>query len=116
MSVARPVWSGLLVASAALAGAVEVAGGQSPLRVAVVLWFVLFCPGMAVVRLLGLHDAAVELALAVAVSVALAVAAGGIALYSGLWSPRATLAILILITIGGAAAPLVRSLPGRSRP
>jgi hypothetical protein len=113
MTTLRARWTEILVASAVLAGAVEAAGLQSPLRVAAILWFVLVCPGMAFVRLLDLEDAAAEIALAVALSIALATAVGGAALYSGLWAPGATLAILIAITIAAAVAPIARSRPWR---
>ena len=113
MSAVRARWTGILVASAVLAGALEVAGLHSPLRLAVILWFVLVCPGMAFVRLLDLDDAAAEIALAVALSIALAMAVGGAALYSGLWAPGATLAILIAITIAAAVAPVARARPWR---
>ena len=116
MSVRRPGWREVLVASALLAGAVQLTAGHSPLRLAVILWFVLVCPGMAVVRLLRVEDVVTELALAVALSLALAMAAGGVALYSGLWSPGATLAILIAFTVGVAVAPLVRGRASRSAP
>ena len=113
MSAVRGRWTTILVASAVLAGVVDVAELHSPLRVVVILWFVLVCPGMAFVRLLDLDDAAAELALAVALSIALAMAAGGAALYSGLWAPGATLAILIAITIAAAVAPIARARPWR---
>jgi len=116
MSRRRPGWAEVLVASALLAGAVQLAAPQSPVRIAVVLWFVLVCPGMALVRRLALHDAATELALAVALSIALAMAVGGVALYSGLWAPGATLGILIVLTVGATVAPVARVRTGRGRP
>jgi hypothetical protein len=115
MSAIRARWTWILVASAVLAGALALAGMHSPLRVAVVLWFVLVCPGMAFVRLLDLEDAAAELALAVALSIALATAVGGVALYGGLWAPGASLAVLVAITIAAALAPVARTRPW-SRP
>jgi uncharacterized membrane protein len=113
VSAVRSRWAHIALASAALAGTLEVTGVHSPLRPAVMVWFVLVCPGVAIVRLLRLEDAVAELALAVALSIALAMAVGGIALYSGLWAPGATLAILIAITIGAAAAPLARARRGQ---
>jgi hypothetical protein len=103
MSVPRDRWAVIAVTSAVLAGALEVAGVHSPLRVAVMLWFVLACPGMAIVRLLRMADVAAAVTLAVAVSITLATAVAALGLYSGLWAPGATLAVLIAITIGAAA-------------
>ena len=108
MIVPRSGWAVIVVVSAALAGALEVSAVDSPLRVAVMLWFVLICPGMAIVRRLRLGDAVTELALAVGLSVALAVLVASIGLYSGLWAPGATLAVLIAITLVAAALPARR--------
>jgi uncharacterized membrane protein len=105
MSPLRTRWHTVSTASALLAGAFAVANVHSALRVAVMLWFVLVCPGIAIVRRLGVTDGAAELALAVGLSVALAAAVAAIGLYTGLWAPGATLAILIAITIGAGAAP-----------
>jgi hypothetical protein len=112
VSAVRSRWADIALASAVLAGVFQVVGAHSPVRVAVILWFVLVCPGLAVVRLLRLSDPVAELSLAVAVSIALAVGVAGIGLYSGLWSPGATLAVLIAITIGAVAAPLAGRRPG----
>jgi hypothetical protein len=111
MSRIRAWWGPVAIASAILAGVLAASGTHSPVRVAVTLWFLLVCPGMALVRLLALDDAAAELALAVALSIALAVGAGGVLLYSGRWSPGTTLGILIAITVTAAAAPLARARP-----
>jgi uncharacterized membrane protein len=112
--IARRAWWGpLAVASALSAGALDAADVHSAVRVAVAVWFVLVCPGIAVVRLLRLDDAAAELALGVAVSIALAVAVGATTLYAGHWSPGVTLAVLVAITVAAAGAPLARARPWR---
>ena len=117
MSAVRSWWGPVAIASAILAGALDASGTHSPVRLAVTLWFLLVCPGMALVRLLRLDDAAAELAIAVAVSLALAVGAASILLYSGRWSPDTTLGILIAITVVAAVAPLARARPlPRTRP
>src|SRR4029079_19739188 len=58
MSAVRARWTARLVSSAWLVGALEVAVLQPPRWLAVILWFVLVCRGMAFVRLLELDDAA----------------------------------------------------------
>jgi uncharacterized membrane protein len=108
----RARWPLIATASALLAGALVLGGVQSPVRVLVVLWFVLVCPGIAVVRLLGLGDPVAELTLAVTVSIALAAVVSGVMLYTGLWSPHATLFVLIAFT---ASASAVGHLPRRSK-
>ena len=92
-----------LAAAAAVFG--EVTGA---VRAPVVLWFVLVCPGLAIVRLLRLREAAAELTLAVALSLALAVIVPTTLLYSGAWSPAAGLAILMAVTCGALALDVTR--------
>jgi flagellin-like protein len=79
--------------------------------VLVVLWFVLVCPGIALVRLLRLEDPFAELTLAVAVSIALALVLSGVGLYAGLWSPTVTLCVLIAITVTASHARLPGARP-----
>jgi hypothetical protein len=105
MTAVRSRWSVIALTSAALAVALAVAGVHSPLRVLVILWFVLVCPGMTIVRRLRITDPAAELTLALGLSVALATAVASIGLYSGLWSPAATLAVLVVITLVAAVVP-----------
>jgi hypothetical protein len=104
MTTVRAGWPQLATASGLLAGALVLAGVHSPVRVLVVLWFVLICPGMAVVRLLRLADPVAELALAVAVSITLAGLVSGVALYAGLWSPDVSLVVLVAVTAAASAA------------
>jgi hypothetical protein len=97
-------WPVVLVLSAAAAGIVAVAAVPAALATPVVLWFVLVCPGMALVRLLRLADPVAELGIGIALSAALATLVSGALLYAGAASPRATLAILATATVGGAVA------------
>jgi uncharacterized membrane protein len=105
MTAVRSRWSLIALTSAALAVALAVAGVHSPARVLVILWFVLLCPGMTIVRRLRITDPAAELTLALGLSVALATVVASIGLYSGLWSPGATLAVLVVITVVAAVLP-----------
>jgi uncharacterized membrane protein len=96
-------WSGgLLVAIivVTLATAVlTVADAPGPIRPVVTFLFVLTCPGLSLVRLLGLRDPLAELALGVATSIAGAGLLAGVLLYSGIWSPFGGLAILVAVTV-----------------
>ena len=103
MTALRSRWPVIALGSAALAVTLAVAQVHSPLRVLVILWFV--CPGMTIVRRLRITDPASELTLALGLSVALATAVASIGLYSGLWSPGATLAVLVVITLVAAVLP-----------
>jgi hypothetical protein len=104
VTVGHRGWPLLATASALLAGALALADVHSPLRVLVVLWFVLACPGGSIVRFLRLGDPVAELTLAVGVSLALATIVAVTDLYLGLWSPDATLLVLIAVTLVASAA------------
>jgi uncharacterized membrane protein len=99
----RGRWPVLLVASALAVSVLAFGDVDSAVRVPVVLWFVLVCPGMALVRHLRLDDAVAELMIGIALSAALATLAAGGMLYAGSWSPEGTLAVLVGVTVLGAA-------------
>jgi hypothetical protein len=100
------VWGG----AAILALAVE---ANAAYRAPVILPFVLVCPGLALVRLLGIPVAAARLSLAIAVSLALAVLVPAALVYAGAWSPPAALAILAGLAITFAAVEVVLRRGGR---
>jgi uncharacterized membrane protein len=107
------VWPLLTVIAATAVAAVVFADVDSPLRPALVLAFVLVCPGMALARLLDIVDPIAELALAVALSFALVAIVPGAMLYAGSWSPRLALLILIAITLGATVIDIRRRSGGR---
>jgi hypothetical protein len=112
------LWPTLIAVSALAAAAAAFADLASPLRPWLVFWFLLVCPGMALVRLLQIDDGLAQLTLAIALSLALDAATGGVMLYAGAWSPNRALAILVLLSLAGAALQLVvaaRSPRGRLR-
>lgn len=98
-------WSRLWPASILVAGAsldaVTFGHVDVPLRPWLALWFLLICPGMALVPLLRLSDRLVEVVLAVALSIALDTLVAGVFLYAGIWSPEASLATLSGLSLGG---------------
>ena len=99
----RPYWPAVLSISAAVACLVAFADMQIPLRVPLELWFVLFCPGMALLRPLRLADPIAELGVAVALSGAIATLVGAAQAYAHAWQPNVTLGVLALVTFAGAA-------------
>lgn len=99
-------WPAILVASALAINVLVLADIQTPLRPMLALWFLLVCPGMALVRLLRIRNFALELSLAVALSIALDALAAGSLLYARRWSPEASLIILGIISCAGAVAQL----------
>lgn len=105
----RPrLWPLLIVVWALVTGLLVFAGSDTPLRPVVVLPFLLVCPGLALVRLLRIREPVTELTLGVALSVALAVLVPGAMLYTGAWSPKASLALLIAAALAASGPDLVR--------
>jgi uncharacterized membrane protein len=90
---------------------------RSPARAAVVIPFVLVCPGQGFARLLQLDDKVAELTIGLGLSVAIASAVALGMIYSGLWSPQGGVAALIALTLvaNGAEARQWRSGPSRLR-
>jgi hypothetical protein len=72
-------------------------------RAPIVLAFVLVCPGLALVRVLGIRALTAQLSLGVALSLALDVLVPAGLLYAGVWSPSAALLILVGLTVAVAA-------------
>ena len=73
----------------------------SPVRVALALFFMAFCPGLAWVQLLRITDRLTEILLSILLSFALDVGASTSLVYAGHASPNLALAILVLITMIG---------------
>lgn len=102
--LALPAWGRwpAIVLFSTLAVALAVFGGVgSPWRPLVVFWFLLVCPGMALVGLFLPRDGVATVTLALALSIALDTLIAMALLYAGYWSPRAGLVVLIAITLVG---------------
>jgi hypothetical protein len=98
----------VLVSTAAAAVAAVAAGGSDLSMIAIVL-FVLVCPGLALVPLLGLDDVWAEVTLAFAVSVTVSTVVATTLLFAGLWSPTAIFIGLATISLAGAGLQLQRA-------
>jgi len=103
------LWPALIMLSAAGIALVFFAGVAAPARPFVALWFLLLCPGMALVRLLRVGAIAVELSLAIALSLALDTLVAGVMIYTGTWAPERGLIVLIAISVLGAALQAISS-------
>lgn len=88
-----------VAASAVAADALALTGMNSLVRVVVVCWFLLFCPGLAWTRVFDIHGAAATWMLALAVSTSLDIALALAALYAGFWSPIQFLVIMSALTL-----------------
>jgi hypothetical protein len=102
----------LLVGGAA--GALFATGWQSPVRVVLVLGFLLFGPGLALGELLELRDAVQRLAVATGASLALETIVALGLIYAGAYSPELGFAIVFGISAGALAAAVVRTVRRRA--
>lgn len=75
-----------------------------------VLWFLLVCPGMAIVRIFDVQEPLLEWVLSSALSISLAGIITTIQIYTHNWSPAATLWILIGITLAGVVIQAMLNL------
>jgi hypothetical protein len=74
-----------------------------PLRAISVFWFFLICPGLAIVGLLDIRDRLAEAVVAIGLSLALDTGVATVMVLARLWSPDGGLAVLIGISLLGAA-------------
>jgi len=96
----------IVLALAGAAGSAVILGLGNPIRSLFVLPFLLGGPGLALVPLMRL-DLLPGLTLAVGLSLALDALVSTTMIYANVWSPEATLAVLILVSLVGATAPLL---------
>ena len=97
-----------ITAACAVVAALVYADVDSPVRSLIVLAFLLVVPGLALVRPLGLREPVAELSLAVALSIAISVLVPTALLYGSAWSPGGALAIVLGLTVAGAAVELAK--------
>jgi phosphate starvation-inducible membrane PsiE len=100
----RLVFTSLPIALAVTAGMVTIGSAPVAVRLPIVLAFLLFGPGAAIVGLLRLTDPLHQLTLAIAISIGITGLLSLLFLYSGFWSPTGILITTIAITIVAALA------------
>lgn len=106
MLTSKWLWPAIIIGSAVAIGGLVFSDLTSPIRPILALWFLVVCPGMALVRLLRLQNAWAEVALATAVSLSLDTGVSLGLVYGHYWSPKLGLAILICVSLLGAAFQL----------
>ncbi len=82
---------------------------SSPVRVVLVLAFLLFAPGLALAELLEMGDPIQRLALATAASLSMETIVAVVVLYAGLFSERLVFTIVIALTIAACVFAVVRA-------
>jgi hypothetical protein len=106
--IRRIVWPFIIIVSTALVYVAYLEHLTPALRVAITLWFILFCPGMAYVQLLGITNPLVQWTIAVAVSFSIVTLTAIVMLFLDNWSSLLGLQIISGITLAGAIAHIVR--------
>jgi hypothetical protein len=99
-------WPLVLFASCLAVAITTYGWTSSPLRPLVTTWFLLACPGLALVLLLPRRGAVTLFVLAIATSVSLETILAEAMLETRTWSPRAALAVFIAVTLAGCALQL----------
>ena len=102
------LWPAVIILSALVAGLVNFVIPGAAGQPIIVMWFLFVCPGMVLVRFFRLSEPVSEWTLAIALSLAIDAIVAGIQMYAGLWSPAATLAILIGFCFVGAIAQIAQ--------
>jgi hypothetical protein len=83
----------------------------SPAQVAVVLWFLLICPGMMAVRFLQLNDWLVEWMLAITISLVIDTFIAGFLLMVRSWSPQNAFSSILIVTVVAAVIQVASQSP-----
>ena len=104
MAQRRLVWPAVLVVSTVAVSAVTFAGVWPSARPVAALPFLVLCPGLAWARLLRVEPALNEVLLGVALSLALDTIVSTALLYAHQPSAKASLGVLVAITLGGLLA------------
>jgi hypothetical protein len=100
------LWPVIILLSALAANLAAFLLPGTVVRLTIEAWFLFVCPGMALVRLFHFKEAAVEWTLALALSFAIDALIAGMLLYTGKWSPVATLVGVTSLSVGSAIAQL----------
>jgi hypothetical protein len=101
-------WFAIISLSALLAVVAVALDWPPPLRPALTIWFIVICPGMAIIRLLALPSLLLEVTLAIALSLALAGLVASALVYAGAWSPALVLELLVVTAVGALVIGLLR--------
>jgi hypothetical protein len=109
-------WPLVLFASCLAVAITAYGWTSSPLRPLVTTWFLLACPGLALMRLLPRRGGVTLFVLAIATSLSLETIVGVAMLETSTWSPRAALAVFIAVTLAGSALQLRGRVEERTAP
>ncbi len=100
----------LFITLALTVGLLDLTHSTWTLRPALVFGFSLFCPGWVLIRLVLKKDLLAEIVLSITLSLVISTLLALILLLTHHWLPSVELSILILITIVGAGAEIIKDL------
>lgn len=95
-------WPTIIIASALATAFVTFVVPGIFVRPFIVFWFISVCPGMTLVPYFHVREKATIWTLALALSFTIDALVAAAQLYARVWSPSVTLAILLLLSIGGS--------------
>ncbi len=104
------LWPIILIVSTYIAGLVTFVFPTAGWRPVVMMWFLFVCPGMVIMRFFRFRSPAIEWSIALGLSFAIDGIVSSILLYSGRWSPLATLVILMMFCSVGISLYLLALL------
>jgi uncharacterized membrane protein len=80
---------------------------DSPIRPAIAIWFMGFCPGMALVGVLKLKGALTNITFAIALSLALDMLVSEAIVYAKMWSPETGIILLACLSFIGIGLQII---------
>ncbi len=111
----RIMWPLVILISALSAVLLAGSSTQSPIRILFTFWFLLVCPGMALIRLFHFNERLSEWVLAIALSIALDVVISEIAVLNRWWSLQGIVVTLAILSIAGSLLQLWYTLHPQKR-
>jgi len=101
------LWPVIILLSTIAASIVTFITPEIMVRPAIILWFLFFCPGMALIRFIRIREFIAECTLAVASSFTIDAIVTVSFMYAGRWSLTGIFGTLLGISLGGAILQLV---------
>jgi hypothetical protein len=86
-----------------------------PIRLWIVFWFMMVCPGMAFIRLMGIQDRTTEFIIAIALSLAIDTAVAEVLVLTEKWSIQGGILLLICLSLFGALLQIIHAIRFNSR-
>ncbi len=102
------VWPLVIMLSGLLLGLAVLAGLAGLPRVILTFWFLLVCPGMAIVQLVPVEEGPARWSMAIALSLVLDTLVAETMALARVWSMPAALGVLIVVSLLGSLVQLGR--------